>query len=58
MQGNKQRAPSPVRLPEDLKVWLKHRAIDNRRSFNSEITVRLEQSRAAEEAAQQKGATA
>ena len=39
---------SPVRLPQDLKDWLKHRAIDNRRSMNSEVVVRLEESRARE----------
>lgn len=37
-----------VRLPEDLKNWLHHQAIDNRRSLNSEIVVRLEKSRADE----------
>lgn len=50
MQGNKQRAPSPVRIPEELKLWLKHKAVDNFRSFNSEIVARLEESRKAEEA--------
>lgn len=50
MQGNKQRAPSPVRIPEELKQWLKHQAVDNFRSLNSEIVSRLEQSRKAEEA--------
>ena len=37
-----------VRLPDDLKAWLQHQALDNRRSLNSEILVRLEQSRKAE----------
>lgn len=46
MQGNGKLAPSPVRLPQELKDWLKHRAIDNRRSFNSEVIQRLEESRA------------
>lgn len=50
MQGNKTLAPSPVRIPEELKKWLKHKAIDNFRSLNSEIIARLEQSRKAEEA--------
>ncbi|CAN7453803.1 Arc family DNA-binding protein [Variovorax paradoxus] len=45
-------ASSPIRFPRDLKDWLKHRAIDNRRSFNSEVLTRLERSRAGEEAAQ------
>jgi hypothetical protein len=45
MQGNGTLAPSPVRLPPELKDWLKHRAIDNRRSMNSEVVARLEESR-------------
>ncbi len=45
MQGNRKLAPSPVRIPQELKDWLKHRAIDNRRSFNSEVIQRLEESR-------------
>ncbi|MGE8318344.1 MAG: Arc family DNA-binding protein [Comamonas sp.] len=49
MKGNKQRAPSPVRIPEDLKQWLKHRAVDNFRSLNSEIVARLEASRQADQ---------
>ena len=46
MQGNRNLVPSPVRLPEDLKDWIKHQAVRNKRSMNSEIVVRLEQSRA------------
>ena len=49
MQGNGKLAPSPVRLPPELKDWLKHKAIDNRRSYNSEIVQRLEESRAREQ---------
>lgn len=56
MEGNKTRAPSPVRLPEDLKQWLKHKAVDNFRSLNSEIIARLEQSRKLEEAQHEKQA--
>lgn len=37
--------PLQVRIPDELKTWLKHRAIDNRRSLNGEILMRLEQSR-------------
>lgn len=48
MEGTGRIAPSPIRLPQDLKDYLKHRAIDNRRSFNNEVRVRLEQSRDAE----------
>lgn len=39
-----------VRMPDELKAWLQHQAIDNRRSLNSEILLRLEQSRKAQEA--------
>jgi len=45
-----------VRMPDSLKAWLQHEAIDNRRSLNSEIVVRLEQSRAAQQAQQPQGA--
>lgn len=37
--------PFGLRLVPDLKDWLKHKAIDNRRSLNGEIEHRLEQSR-------------
>lgn len=50
MQGNKSRAPSPVRIPEELKQWLKHKAVDNFRSLNREIVARLERSRKEDEA--------
>jgi hypothetical protein len=56
MKGLGLLAPSPVRLPQELKDWLKHQAIDNRRSFNSEVLARLEESRARQQATQ--GATA
>jgi hypothetical protein len=36
---------TPVRLPLDLKRWLKHKAIDNRRSLNNEIVMRLQESK-------------
>lgn len=38
-----------VRLPQELKDWLKHQAIDNRRTLNSEVLLRLEQSRRAQQ---------
>lgn len=47
-----------VRLSAALKAWLQHEAIDNRRSLNSEIVVRLEQSRLAQESKQPQGAQA
>ena len=40
----------PVRMPDELKLYLKHAAVDNRRSLNGEIVVRLEQSRRQEKA--------
>ncbi|WP_084085590.1 Arc family DNA-binding protein [Cupriavidus sp. USMAA2-4] len=51
MKGSRDLASSPVRLPVDLKNWLKHKAIDNGRSFNSEVVMRLQESRQREEAA-------
>lgn len=38
-----------LRIPTELLRYLKHRAIDNRRSLNSEILVRIEESRKEEE---------
>ena len=43
---HKQIPPTPVRLPTDLRLWLKHQAVDNSRSLNQEITYRLAKSRA------------
>ncbi|MBI2306119.1 MAG: Arc family DNA-binding protein [Rhodocyclales bacterium] len=43
--ANEERKPLGVRLPDDLKQWLKHQAVDNRRSLNAEIVMRLEESR-------------
>lgn len=40
-----------VRIPEQLKDWLKAQAIENRRSQNAEIVFRLEQARRQQEAA-------
>lgn len=45
MEPKRQINPTPVRLPDELRAWLHHQAIDNRRSLNGEITIRLEQSR-------------
>lgn len=35
--ANKQIPPTPVRLPDDLKSWVKQRARSNHRSVNGEI---------------------
>lgn len=53
MEGNSKLAPSPVRLPPELKAWLKREANGNRRSMNSEVVARLEESRARQGAFQQ-----
>ena len=42
--------PTPVRIPDDLRIWLKHQSVDNRRSMTAEIVHRLEQSRKQQEA--------
>lgn len=42
---NEARKPLGVRMPDELKQWLKHQAVDNRRSLNAEIVLRLEESR-------------
>lgn len=47
--GENTSKPLGVRLPDELKQWLKHRAVDNHRSLNAEINVRLEESRRREE---------
>jgi len=46
-------ASTALRLPEDLMQWLKHQAVDNKRSLNGELHHRLEQSRAAQMAAEE-----
>lgn len=38
----KQQHPTPVRMPNDLKEWIKAMADANRRSVNAEIVVLLE----------------
>lgn len=47
-----------VRMPEELKNWLKHQAIDNRRTLNSEVLVRLEYTRLAQERSEKQGVPA
>lgn len=45
-----------VRMTDEMKMWLKHQAIDNRRSLNAEILHRLEQSRKTEDVQHEKQA--
>lgn len=40
-----------VRVPEELRVWIKVQAALNRRSQNAEIVYRLEQAKKLQEAA-------
>lgn len=51
MKNARSIGPTPVRIPPDLRQWLKHKAVDNYRSLNSEIVLRLEESRKREEQA-------
>lgn len=46
--------PTSIRLPDSLKSWLKHRAVDNYRSLTSEIIARLEESKKREEESEKK----
>ncbi|WP_428980653.1 Arc family DNA-binding protein [Chromobacterium piscinae] len=41
--------PTSMRIPEELKLWLQHRAVDNRRTLTGEVIARLEESRKQEE---------
>lgn len=45
-------APFGLRLPPDLKEWITREARANRRSMNSEIILRLEESRKTNDGAQ------
>jgi hypothetical protein len=45
----KQQTPTPVRLPKDLKDWVKSRAGANLRSVNGEITALLIRARELEQ---------
>lgn len=48
MKGARQMQAANVRLPDELMRWLRHRAVDNKRSLTGEIHHRLEQSRTVE----------
>jgi hypothetical protein len=45
MNTSQKMAVTPIRLPEDLRDWLKHQAIDSRRTLSNEVVYRLQQSR-------------
>jgi hypothetical protein len=46
--ATKQQTPTPVRLPQELKDWIKSRAGANLRSVNAEITALLIKARETE----------
>lgn len=43
---------TPVKLAPELKDWLKHMAIDNRRTLSNEIVYRLQESKARQQEGQ------
>lgn len=45
----KQQTPTPVRLPPELRDWIRVRAGDNLRSVNAEITALLMKAREIEQ---------
>lgn len=49
MKGARSFPQFGLRMPQELKDWLAHRAVDNHRSLNNEIIDRLEHSRRQEE---------
>jgi hypothetical protein len=54
MPGPKQMSSTPLRIPEDLKSWLKARADANFRSVNAEIIAMLSEERRKDEEAGKK----
>lgn len=44
MEGARQISPMQVRIPAELREWLKEEAARNHRSLNSEILMRLQSS--------------
>ncbi|MEJ1465008.1 MAG: Arc family DNA-binding protein [Candidatus Sedimenticola sp. (ex Thyasira tokunagai)] len=53
MKDARQIPPMRVRLPEDLKAYIKKKAEKNMRSINSEVVMRLEESRKRDQANEQ-----
>jgi len=50
MKNTPAKSPIGLRIPEDLREYLKEKAAQNKRSLNSELWIRLEDSRKKEEA--------
>lgn len=44
MQGAAKVKPFGLRVPDSLRTYLKHKAVDNKRSLTNEILSRLEES--------------
>lgn len=51
----KQKSPMPVRLPEELKAWIKGQAEANMRSMNAEIVSLLLKEKRAREGVPERG---
>lgn len=49
MKPKQQSLATVFRLPEDLKKYLKHMAVDHGRTLNAEVIERLQESRQREE---------
>lgn len=49
MKNARQMPQTNLRLPQELKDYLRGKADDNRRSLNAEIVTRLEESRTQEQ---------
>ena len=45
MENERKIINATLRMPKNLNKYLKHRAVDNFRSLNSEIIARLEESK-------------
>lgn len=45
MEGAREMPLIHVRVPEELRDWIKQEAVQNRRSMNGEMVARLEESR-------------
>jgi predicted HicB family RNase H-like nuclease len=52
MEGARKISPLQVRMPPELREWLKSEAARNHRSLNSEVVARLEASKAETKARQ------
>lgn len=46
MQETRKVAPLPLRLPQELKAWIRDQAVSNHRSMTGEVIKRIEESRA------------